>query len=939
MSDLPWSRVEEIYHAALERSPELRAGFLAEICAADSDLRREVESLLAQSGDALDTPAWAHITANQEPWLETPLLQTGTALGPYEIIRRIGAGGMGEVYLGRDKRLNRVVALKVLPAYLRLDPARKKRFEREVKTISTLNHPHICTVYDVGQQDGIDFFVMEYLEGDTLAKRLERGHLPIEDVLRHSIEIADALSQAHLHGIIHRDLKPANIMLTKAGAKLLDFGLSKVETPAAASDESSKTAQGAILGTLQYMAPEQLEGKEADARSDIFSFGAIMYEMATGCKAYQGDSQAGLISAIMTSEPKPIAETQPSIPRIFDELVRNCQAKDPGARWQSVHDVLLQLRSIAARARAADTASTHQDRNARSKWIAAACAALLIIAAALFLVRSKEQRTTARPIRLAINPPKGFQIVESDDPEISPDGRTVVFSAAPTGGGAASLWLRPLDSIEARLLPNTEEAHSPFWSPDSHSIAFFSKGKLWRLDLTAGAPLAAICSISTGGEGTWSQDGVIIFVDDWRGNVLWRVPASGGEPSRVFPAETSEQVGAHFLPDGQHFLFLLQAQNEPNRRGIHIGSLDSPRIHRLIGADSPALFAPPDYVFFLDQDRLLAQRFDLHTFVLSGSAVEIVATSNPVTSYSVANDDALIYRTEPPFENELTWYSYTGKRLRIVGTRAPYRQLALSPDSKQIALERLEPRTHTWALCLLNIDTGIVSRFTFNPATNSDPVWSPDGRQIVFASDRNGRLDLYIKAVGGSEEELVYADNDRKVPECWLKDNSILFTKDLGKSFFLLPLTGNREPKLLLHDDFPKDEPHVSPDGRWIAYDSLESGIWEIYVASFPSMANKRQVSTGGGGEPLWSADGRELYYASAFKGTIMAVEVHAGETLETSAPKPLFETHAEMNPVLDQYGVTPDGKKFLVEEPVEHPVLPITVVLNWRETLPSNAR
>jgi eukaryotic-like serine/threonine-protein kinase len=429
MSDLPWSRVEEIYHAALERSPELRAAFLAEICASDFELRREVESLLAQSGDAMDTSAWVHITANQELWRQTPLLQAGTALGPYKIMRRIGAGGMREVYLGRDKRLNRLVALKVLPAYLRLDPARKKRFEREVKTISALNHPHICTVYDTGEQDGIDFFVMEYLEGDTLAKRLERGPLPIERVLRHSIEIADALSQAHVHGIIHRDLKPANIILTKSGAKLLDFGLSKVQSAVGTSDESSDTAKGTILGTLQYMAPEQLEGKEADARSDIFSFGAIMYEMATGYKAYKGGSQAGLISAIMTSEPQPITKIQPSIPAAFDDLVRICQAKDPGSRWQSVHDVLLQLRSIALRASATDRASTHQARTTGRKWLTATCATLLIIATVLFAIRSRKQLPIARQVRLAINPPKGLQFVESDWPAISPDGRTVVLSS------------------------------------------------------------------------------------------------------------------------------------------------------------------------------------------------------------------------------------------------------------------------------------------------------------------------------------------------------------------------------------------------------------------------------------------------------------------------------------------------------------------------------
>ncbi len=863
-------------------------------------------------------------------------------LGPYEILSRIGAGGMGEVYKARDTRLDRIVAIKVLPTAFAADPERKLRFEREARAISGLNHPHICALYDIGQHDGIDFLVMEHLEGESLEERLRKSPLPMDQVLRYATEIAEALDQAHRQGVIHRDLKPGNIVLTKSGAKLLDFGLAKfIETPAPAGGTAMPTltqpltAHGTIMGTYQYMAPEQLEGQEADVRSDIFAFGAVVYEMAVGKRAFEGKSQASLISAIMTSQPPPISTLQPMAPPALDQIVRACLAKNPDDRWQTMHDVLLQLQWIAQGSSVVGVPKpvlARANRRARLSWIAAALC--LTAALAISAIHFREPLPDIRPIRFTILPPEKVVLNYSSKPAISPDGRKLVFSdflsGNSSGNSASGLWLRQLDSLETRRLPGTEGAFLPFWSPDSRSIGYFAHGKVQRVDLSGAAPIA-LCDVSgrTPG-GTWSRDGVVVFATE---TGLWRVSANGGEP-KALPADPKiVATWPSFLPDGRHFLYLRRASDTSNT-GVYVGALDSIETKLLVKGDTEAVYAPPGYLLFMRQGTLFGQPFDAAKLRLTADSFPIVDNVEVMeipggVFYSVSHNGVLTYRAGVSTTQELTWYSREGKRLGTAGAPGQYHQLAVSPDAKRAVVERLDPQTKTSDLWLLEVATNILSRLTFDPGDDTDAVWSPDSREVIFSSNRNGKLDLFRKTVGSNDEQLVYADSERKVCEWWLKDNSVLYTNRGGRTIYRLPLTGERKPQALFRTDFTKDEPHVSPDGRWVAYNSLESGQFEVYVASFPSFTEKRQASDHGGGQALWRVDGKELFYLQPDK-KFVAVEIKAGQSLETGPPRVLFESRVNPNLYLDQYGITPDGGKFLVTEPVQEASTPITVLVNW---------
>jgi serine/threonine protein kinase/Tol biopolymer transport system component len=873
------------------------------------------------------------------------MLSPGTRLGHYEIVCAIGAGGMGEVYKARDTRLERTVALKVLLSAHAADVERKLRFEREARSISSLNHPHICALYDVGEQDGVQFLVMEYLEGETLEQRLRKGPLPLDEALRCAVQMAEALDQAHRHGIVHRDLKPANVILTRNGVKLLDFGLAKALQPVSSSAGATSlptvsqtlTTQGSIVGTWQYMAPEQLEGMEADARSDIFSFGAVMYEMLTGKRAFEGRSQASLIAAIMHTSPEPLSAVQPMIPPALDHVVQTCLAKDPDERWQAVHDVLVQLKWIPANGPQLGAGEPVAAQHKNGHWMAWAIAGLAMLGlSALSWSHFSEPRAVAAPVRFIITPPAGADFNENTTPTLSPDGRKLVFTTVSPSGGS-TIWLRLMDSADPRELAR---GAFPFWSPDSRFVGFFSDGNLQRVDI-AGGPPVTLSALGSGLGGSWSREGVILVGASRTDPALRRISAAGGELKHVLePDKASNEIRLSwpaFLPDGRHFLY-VSTNADNGKSGVRIGSLDSKDIIPLLSLDRQASFVEPGYLLVTRQRSLVAQPFSPQKLRFTGEAVPIAegigANLAPGgDAYSASQNGVLAFRRGGTEDLKVVWYDRSGRSIAPAIPPGQYRQVALSPDGKRAAIERFDTPSNQWGIWLLELSSSILSRLTSGAAENTDPVWSPDSRQVAFASNRNGHLDIFRQSVGAAQAEPVWADKERKVPEAWLKDGTILFTTANGKDYFVVSEEGRGRPKQIFHADYSTDEPMVSPDGRWVAFNSLESGRWEVCVAAFPGFSDKRQVSKDGGAQGRWRADGKELFFLG-LDGKMMAVDVKPGQTIETGAPRMLFQTAVRINPFWDQYGVTNDGARFLMTDSYQQPANPITVLLNWPELL-----
>jgi serine/threonine protein kinase len=646
-------------------------------------------------------------------------IEVGAMLGPYEIEESIGAGGMGEVYRARDTRLERTVAIKVLAPHLAERPEHRQRLEREAKTVSSLSHPHICPLYDVGHEDGVDFLVMEFIEGETLADRLARGPLPVEEVLRYGIQIADALEKAHKQGIVHRDLKPGNVMLTTSGAKLLDFGLARAD--AGGDDEGDLTvsptvskpltAAGTVIGTYQYMAPEQLEGKTADARTDIFALGAVLYEMASGRRAFLADTQASLIGAIMHEQPQPVSAVQPMIPPAFDRVIRSCLAKDPEERWQTAHDVKLQL-----------------------QWIAEGGSV------ALFAVGYV--RRAPAPLlqtRFEIAPPPELATVGS--PRISPDGRFLAFRGVDSTGNA-QLWLRPMDSVEARPLAGTEGASGdsrPIWSPDSRYVAFFVGRKLKKVPV-AGGPAQTICD-ADGADGSWSTGGEILY-DGVATDPLMRVPAAGGIAKPEVRVEDLEDVSAlgwpEFLPDGEQFIFLADQLEEDSR--VMIRSLGSAEGRVLMNSDSRVQYVEPGYLVYVLNGMLVAHPFDADAGTLIGDplplADSIGVSAVGLADFSASHDGTLVYRAGQTGARKLLWRDRAGRELGQVGEPAEFMTTSLSPDGQRLVVNVEEPDGDNIDLWIHDLERGVASRFTFDEGYDLVPLWSPDGSRIVFSSSR-----------------------------------------------------------------------------------------------------------------------------------------------------------------------------------------------------------
>jgi eukaryotic-like serine/threonine-protein kinase len=889
-------------------------------------------------------------------------LASGTRLGPYEILSAIGAGGMGEVYRARDTRLDRTVAVKVLPASLAGDPGFRERFEREARTISSLEHPHICALYDVGRvrpegpEGGrveVDFLVMPYLDGETLAAHLARGALPLDQVLRHAAEIADALDRAHRAGIVHRDLKPGNIMLTKTGARLLDFGLAKPGAGALigggattlATSPAHLTAQGTILGTVPYMAPEQLEGREADSRTDIFAFGAVLYEMATGRPAFAGATPASLIGAIMGSHPAPASSVRAGVSPALDFVIATCLAKDPDERFQSAHDLKHQLRWMAAGSQASGAAPAVTAR--RRPWSAALLVgALAIVAAGLAVPATRhllETPSAPAPVRFTVTPPEGAVVF--DTPVLSPDGRQLAFTAL-DATLTAQLWVRPLGSLDPVRVPGTEGAQYPFWSPDGRSLGFFSAGKLRRVELAGGAP-QPLADAPTARGGTWSRDGVIVFEATNIGPLL-QVPAGGGVATPVSTLAEGEASHRfpHFLPDGRHFLYFSVAKKAEDH-AVYIGALDSPaRVRVLERAEGEAHYAS-GHLLFTRNTILTAQPFDAARRVLAGDPVTIapgvMAGSNTGSfAFSASQGGALAYRSGTrAFESSLRWFGRDGRLLGDLGPPGMYTMPNLSPDGRQAAVTMAD-KAGNFDLWVIDLAREVRRRVTSDPVIEALGIWSPDGRTLAFYSEAAGPAgNLYRTPAGGAGPVEPLLETPTPVyPGSWSPDGRelvyVLATAAGSTALWRLPLTGEPTPSLYLEAAWSHGQPVFSPDGRWVAYTSDETGRSEVFVQSYPTPGEKVQISTAGGMQARWRRDGRELFYLS-LDYTLHAVSMAPGATVEPGRPVALFKTGLGLNPIgfgVHEYDVTADGQRFLVNVPDVSEAPPPVILLDWPSTV-----
>ena len=889
-------------------------------------------------------------------------LQAKQRVGPYEILSAIGAGGMGEVYRARDARLDRIVAVKVLPDHAAARPDLRERFDREARTVASLNHAHICALYDIGHQDGTDYLVMEYLEGETLAERLKKGPLPLEQVLQYGIEIADALDKAHRKGITHRDLKPANIMLTKSGTKLLDFGLAKLKASPAASSLSQLptandglTAQGTILGTLQYMAPEQVESGEVDARTDIFAFGVVVYEMATGRKAFEGKSQASLIAKILETDPLPISSLQPMTPPALDRVVKKCLAKDPEKRWQAASDVCDELKWIADEAPSRATTAAVPVASRRKNWLktvlwaGAAVAACIIIGFAVWYLKPAPARPDARAVRFFVSPPENWTFAElvsstvlsTASLVVSPDGHRIAF-VAKSADGRTLLWVRPLETIAAQALAGTEGAERTFWSPDGRSLGFFVGGKLKKIDVSGGPPIT-LCDAPDGVGGTWSRDGVIVFAPRTTSG-LQKVSASGGVPTTATTLGEGDLGDRRpfFFPDGRHFLYYAGRSGPTGGGPVYVSSLDSAERKLLINSDSVNVVYGQGHLLFLRETTLMAQPFDERQLIVTGEAfpiaekIQTTNTNPPYGVFSASENGVLAYQTGPGAAgSQLTWFDRTGKQIGVLGDLRASSDLELSPDQKRASVSSSASQLggDIW---LYDVARGLPTRFTFGPGTAGASIWSPDGSRIVFSANRKGHYDLYQKASSGaSNEEVLTEDNLDKTPVSWSPDGRFILYVSTGTStgndLFALPLSGDRKPVPFLQTQFSESQGQFSPDGRWVAYTSNESGRFEVYVAPFPGPGGKWQISTTGGSLPRWRRDGTEIFFLAPDNALMAAAVNGKALSFQVGAVKPLFQTRL-VGP-RHEYDVSADGQKFLINSAPQQngaAPAPITVVVNW---------
>ena len=887
-------------------------------------------------------------------------ISPGKRLGPHEILSAIGAGGMGEVYRARDTRLDRIVAIKVLPAHLADKPDLRERFEREARTIASLNHPRSCTLYDIGHQDGIDFLVMEYLEGETLAQRLLKGPLPIEQVLQFAIEIADALDKAHRKGVTHRDLKPGNIMLTKSGSKLLDFGLAKLRREAAPATPLSQlptaadaiTAQGTILGTLQYMAPEQLEAKQVDARTDIFAFGAVVYEMATGKRAFPGQSQASVIGAILKDDPPPLSSLQPMTPPALDRIVKRCIAKDRDDRWQTVRDVCEQLKWIVEGSSQVTSLPMASAKGihvfGRRELILGMGALLLVAAVAGVVIRNVKPAPSPQPVtRSVITLPLGQQLAGLEDGAavaLSPDGTRLVYVARQ--GPVQQLYLRAMDRMDSTPIPGSDGASNPFFSPDGQWLGFFAGGKLKKISVTGG-------SVQTLGDATdaagasWGSQGRIAFAPS-RVSILQDVADTGGTLQQLTRLEKGEAAHRwpNYLPGGKVVLFAAgTASGNWSSQQVAVQTVRRNDRHNLIQRGTYPSFASSGHLVYARGGTLMAVSFDPKRLRVAGTAVPVVEgvilTSTGAAQYSFSATGSLVYvpGSVQSAQSRLVWVDRSGAEQTLAGPTRGYVYPRLSPDGRRVAvgIAGAEQEIHLWVYDLVR-ETSI--RLTFQGNTNYFPVWTADSGRIAYESDKEGPLNIFLQPAdgSGSPERLTTSEYPHN-PMSWSPDGQLLAFSELnpttGFDLWVLHL-GDRKAQPFLRTPFNESAPRFSPDGQWLAYVSDETGRQEIYVLPYPGPGGKWQISTEGGREPVWNPNGRELFYRNG--DSMMAVDVATKPVFAAGKPRVLFEgRYAPTVFTAPNYDVSPDGRRFLMLKPSESAEAAptrINVVLNWFEEL-----
>ena len=889
----------------------------------------------------------------------------GQKLAHYNITAALGVGGMGEVYRATDTTLNRDVAIKVLPAEVAHDSQRLARFRREAQLLAALNHPNIAAIFGLEEADGKPFLVLELVEGEDLQERLERGAVPVDEALEIAEQIAEALEEAHNKGIIHRDLKPANVKITPDGkVKVLDFGLAKAWVDDDADGKATAglsesptlthagTVAGAILGTAAYMSPEQARGKRVDRRSDVWSFGVVLWEMLTGRALFWDESVADIIAAVVTKEPD-FDAVPASTPRAVRRLLARCLRKDPRTRLPDMGGARLELQDVLAGSTeetGADgtdedaSGATEMRRIGRQRW--AWVAALLVIAglagilAVVLLTQTPQARSS---VHFIFDPPEGVTLSDFNPLAVSPDGGSIVFAGWPDVGGA-QLWTRNLDAPEIRALPGTEGAGQPFWSPDGSSIAFFAEGELRKLSLVSGK-VQKICVLplgSTGPAGTWNDEGTIVF-STGRARGLYSVSAAGGEVSPLTtPDEGTHHWWPQFLPDGRRFIFEIYAQ-QAEKKGVHVGSLDAPNEwRRLLTVPMRSRYGSGHLLYVQDGSTLLAQPFDVARAELEGDSVAVASSVAsgmvPRWGWFSASTTGVLTYLEGTTNIQLVWLDRAGKRLGTLGEPGRYYgPIALSPDGSRVAVQIMagDGQHDIW---VVDVARGLTSRVTIAPPQSMGPVWSPDSRELVFEGGPGGG-DLYRKELRtGAIASSLMETAVHEYPEDWSRDGKILLYRTTGEedALWALPLEGTVSPKLVLKTGSRLRDPQMSPDGQWLAYASDESGRFEVYIEPFRRPGQRVRVSPKGGSQPKWRGDGEELFYLSQ-DGQLMAVDVREGASgPEVGLPTVLVPADGSVAREwgIDDYAVTADGRRFLVKTRVQEDDRQIHVLLNWPSLL-----